>query len=131
MHRYGLVPADLKPLNFVTYQFFHVGWIHLIFNLLFLFLTGPFIEDVWGRRFFGSLLSSGGAFAGLMFAIRFPELQTPLVGASGAIAAVMGAFLVRFLKSKIRFILWIFVPAGPVSSTGLGDFAVVVRDPAP
>lgn len=113
LNRYGLVPSDLKPLNFITYQFFHVGWIHLIFNLLFLFLTGPFIEDVWGRPLFAAFYLAGGAFAGLMFAVRFPELQTPLVGASGAIAAVMGAFLVRFLKSKVRFILWIFVPLGP------------------
>ncbi len=116
LYRFGLVPANVNPLNVVTYQFFHVGWIHLIFNLLFLFLTGPFIEDVWGRPLFATFYLAGGAFAGLMFAIRFPEVQTPLVGASGAIAAVMGAFLVRFLKSKIRFILWIFVPLGPFSA---------------
>lgn len=116
LNRYGLVPADLNAANLITYQFFHIGWMHLIFNLLFLFLTGPFIEDVWGRPLFAAFYLAGGAFAGLMFAVRFPELQTPLVGASGAIAAVMGAFLIRFLKSKIRFILWILVPLGPFNA---------------
>lgn len=113
LSRYGLVPAEFKTSQLVTYQFLHVGWLHLIFNLLIFFVVGPFVEDVWGRPVFAAFYLSAGAVAGGMFAIRYPDLQMPLVGASGAIAGVMGAFLVRYFRSKIRFLIWLGVPIGP------------------
>lgn len=111
--RLGLVPARFEASDLVTYQFVHAGWLHLIFNLLMLFVVGPFVEDVWGRPIFSAFYLAAGAFAGIMFAIRYPALELPLVGASGAIAGVMGAFLVRYFNSKIRFFLWLGVPIGP------------------
>ena len=116
LSRYGLVPAAFQTSHLVTYQFLHVGWLHLIFNLLMLFVVGPFVEDVWGRPIFAAFYLAAGAVAGLMFAVRYPDLQMPLVGASGAIAGVMGAFLVRYFKSKIRFLVWVGVPVGPFAS---------------
>jgi membrane associated rhomboid family serine protease len=111
-HRFGLVPADLQPHAVITYQFLHGGFLHLFGNLFFLFLAGPFIEDVWGRPVFAVFYLSAGAIAGLMFAVRYPQLDGPLIGASGAVAGVMGAFLVRYWKTKIKF-MYFFFPFRP------------------
>ena len=109
----GLVPARLHLYALVTYQFMHAGWLHLIFNMVFLFVVGPFIEDVWGRPLFAGFFLTAGIVSAMMFAVRYPELEAPLIGASGAVAGVMGAFLVRFVRAKMRFILWVGVPVGP------------------
>jgi membrane associated rhomboid family serine protease len=116
LSRFGLVPAELKAANLFTYPFLHSGWLHLLFNLLMLFVVAPFVEDVWGRPLFTGFYLAAGAVAGVMFAVRYPELELPLVGASGAVAGVMGAFLVRYLRSRIRFVLWIAVPIGPLQA---------------
>ncbi len=105
-YRWGLVPAHIRPLALITHQFLHAGWLHLLGNLFIFYLCGPFVEDVWGRPLFAIFYLAGGVFAGLMFALRYPHLDVPLVGASGAIAAVMGAFLVRYWKTRIRFFYW-------------------------
>ena len=104
----GMVPADLRITSVLTHQFAHGGWGHLLGNLFILFLAGPFIEDVWGRPLFASFYLVAGAFAGLMFVVRYPGLDAPLIGASGAIAGVMGAFLIRYWHTKIKFFYWIF-----------------------
>jgi membrane associated rhomboid family serine protease len=114
--RFGLVPAELRPTALVTYQFLHGGFLHLFGNLLFLFLAGPFIEDVWGRPLFGTFYLTAGALSGLMFAAHYPQLDQPLIGASGAVAGVMGAFLVRYWKTKITF-LYFFIPFRPGTFT--------------
>jgi membrane associated rhomboid family serine protease len=104
----GVVPADIHVQTFITYQFAHVGWGHLLGNLFILFLAGPFVEDVWGRPLYAMFYVSAGIVAALMFAARYPTLDVPLVGASGAIAGVMGAFLVRYWNTKIKFFYWLF-----------------------
>jgi len=104
----GVVPADLRVASFITYQFAHLGWGHLLGNLFILFLAGPFIEDVWGRPLYAAFYLTAGTVAALMFVARYPNLDVPLVGASGAIAGVMGAFLVRYWNTKIKFFYWIF-----------------------
>jgi len=115
-HDWGLIPAALKPHSVVTHMFVHGGWLHLIGNLFILFLAGPFVEDVWGRPVFLSFYLVGGAFAGLLYALRYPDLAGPLIGASGAVAAVMGAFLVRFFNAKIRFFYWFIIFVGTFSA---------------
>jgi len=116
-YRYGLVPADMKPHALITYQFLHGGFWHLFGNLFFLFLAGPFIEDVWGRPLFAVFYLAAGALSGFMFAIHYPTVDAPLIGASGAVAGVMGAFLVRYWKTKIRFFYWFgFVFTGTFSA---------------
>jgi len=104
----GVVPADISLPTFISYQFAHVGWGHLLGNLFILFLAGPFIEDVWGRPLYAAFYLTAGIVAALMFVARYPAFDGPLVGASGAIAGVMGAFLVRYWNTKIKFFYWIF-----------------------
>ncbi len=113
LYRFGLVPVRLEAADLVTYQFLHTGWFHLLLNLLMLWVVAPFVEDVWGRPLFVAFYLAAGAVAGLMYAVRYPALEVPLVGASGAIAGVMGAFLVRYFRSQVRFLLWLGVPVGP------------------
>jgi membrane associated rhomboid family serine protease len=104
--RWGLINAHPTLAGAFGYMFLHSGWGHLLGNMLLLFLTGPFIEDKWGRPVFLSFyLLAGLAGAGL-FMSRFPHLETPLVGASGAVAGCMGAFLVRFWRAKLRYLVW-------------------------
>ena len=105
--RFGYVPAEGKTHTLLTSMFVHAGFLHLLGNMLFFFLSGPFIEDVFGRPVFAGLYFGGGIIAALMFAARTTESTIPLVGASGAIAAVMGAYLVRFFRSKVELL---FVP---------------------
>ena len=65
--RFGLVPANFEPHALITYQFLHGGWLHLFGNLFFLFLAGPFIEDMWGRPLFAGFYLVAGAFSAVMF----------------------------------------------------------------
>ena len=110
---WGLVPADVRLSRIITHQFMHAGWLHLAGNLLLLFLLGPPIEDRWGRPVFLGLYLSAGTFSGLFFAAMSPPESTiPLVGASGAIAGVMGAYLVRLFKSRLRYFYFLFVRMG-------------------
>jgi membrane associated rhomboid family serine protease len=106
--RYGLVPADTTLHGTVTYMFMHGGWWHLLGNLFLLYLAGPFIEDRWGRPLYTAFYLGAGVVSGMMFALRYPTFEGPLIGASGAIAGVMGAFLVRYWNTKIRFFYWFF-----------------------
>jgi membrane associated rhomboid family serine protease len=105
----GYVPARKNVLGLLTGMFVHGGWLHLLGNLLFLYLTAPFIEDVWGRPLFLGFYLAAGVFSALMFGLHYPNLTAPLIGASGAIAGVMGAFLVRYWKTRIRFFYLFFM----------------------
>lgn len=103
--RFGYVPAEGGALRLLTSMFMHAGLLHLLGNLLFFYLSGPFVEDVFGRPLFAVLYFSGGIVAALTYAWQHPASTIALVGASGAIAAVMGAYLVRFFRSKVEFLL--------------------------
>ncbi len=107
--KWGLVTGEATLLGAFGYMFLHGGWMHLLGNMLFLFLTGPFIEDRWGRPVYLTFYLLAGLAAAGLFMSRFPDLATPLVGASGAVAGCMGAFLVRFWRAKLRYLAWFVV----------------------
>ena len=109
---YGFIPAEPDWFHAVTSLFVHAGILHLVGNMLFFFVTGPFIEDVYGRPLFTLLYLSAGVASVLTHAKMNPESTIPIVGASGAISGIMGAFLVRLGARRIRF-LWIFFPPFP------------------
>jgi len=106
--KWGFIPAKQKTTALLTYMFIHGGLLHLLGNLLFLYLMGPFIEDVWGRPVYTAFYLIAGVVAALMYALHYPHFAGPLIGASGAIAGVMGAFLIKYWKTKINFFYWIF-----------------------
>jgi membrane associated rhomboid family serine protease len=105
-HKYGYKPSEGGFKTLITSMFLHGDFGHIIGNLLFFFVTGPFLEDVLGRPLFTFLYFTGGMIASWTHAWQHPGSDIPLIGASGAIAAVMGAYLIRFARSKIEFI-WI------------------------
>jgi membrane associated rhomboid family serine protease len=107
--RWGFTPADPGPVTLVTHVFMHAGWIHLLSNLFLFFLAGPALEDRWGRPLFGAFYVGAGIFSGLFFALMTRDGSLPLVGASGAISGVLGAFLVRFLRTEINFAYFFFI----------------------
>jgi membrane associated rhomboid family serine protease len=107
---YGYVPAKPSLLTLFTSMFMHGGWFHLLGNLLFLWLAGGSLEDRWGRIFFPILYLVSGVIATLTHAAWHPQSLVPMVGASGAIAGLMGAFLIRQAATRIRFFYfyWFF-----------------------
>ncbi len=107
--RWGVVPADIDSPTLVTHTFIHAGILHLLGNLFILYLVGPAMEDVWGRPLFAAFYVVSGVVAALVFTARYPDLAEPLVGASGAIAGVMGAFAVRYWDSRITFFYFVWM----------------------
>lgn len=92
-------------LRLFSYQFMHGDLLHLLGNMLFLWVFGRAVEDKLGRIGFTAFYLLGGAFAGLMHTLFEPM---PAVGASGSISAVTGAFLVLFPRTRIK-VLWFFI----------------------
>lgn len=109
LHRYGFVADDLRPLALVTHQFLHGGVLHLVFNLWFLWLCGCNLEDRWGRPLFLLFYLAGGAGAALAHRAFASDGSIPMIGASGAVAAAMGAFLAILARTKIRFFYFFFI----------------------
>ena len=105
--QYAFVPAHPNPISYLTANFLHGGWLHLIGNMWFLWLAGFVLEDVWGRPLYTVFYLVAGAAALQFHAWTNPGSLVPTLGASGAVAALMGAFLVRFPKMKIRM-AWLF-----------------------
>jgi membrane associated rhomboid family serine protease len=90
---HGLVPDDPSAGAFLTAMFVHVGVLHLLGNVLLLWLFGPSVEDATGRLRFLALYLAGGVLASAAQIAVDPSATAPLAGASGAVAAVMGAYL--------------------------------------
>lgn len=101
--KYGYIPARGGFFTMFSSMFLHGGFFHLLFNMLFLWLSGCNIEDLWGRIVYPIFYLLGGIIATQTHAMIAPDSAIPLVGASGAIAAAMGAFMVRLYNVKIRF----------------------------
>ncbi len=109
LERYGFVPAHPAPISYVTANFLHGGWLHLIGNMWFLWLAGFVLEDKWGRLTYTIFYFMAGAAALQFYAWTTPGSIGPALGASGAVAALMGAFLVRFPKMQIKMMWFIFL----------------------
>ena len=96
-----------KPfLSAITSQFLHGGWLHLLGNMLFLFIFGNNVEDRFGRIRFLLFYLASGIVAAYGFAFADPNSHETLIGASGAIAGVLGAYLVLYPRARV----WSLVP---------------------
>jgi len=109
--QYAFIPGHVNAISYLTANFLHGGWMHLIGNMWFLWLAGFVLEDVWGRPLYTAFYLIAGVAALQIHAWFNPGSMVPTVGASGAVAALMGAFLVRFPKMKIEMIwvLWLSI----------------------
>lgn len=107
IEHYALIPDQLRFATLLTSMFLHGGWIHLIGNMWFLWVFGSHIEDAMGSaKFLIFYLISGIASAIAQFLLSLGS-PIPTIGASGAIAGVMGAFLV--LYPRVRVVTLIFI----------------------
>ena len=107
--KWSEIPADITAghhwITIFTAMFMHAGWMHIIGNMVFLWAFGPEVEDSMGPlRYLAFYLLSGLA-ASLAQTVLLPHSTIPNLGASGAIAGVMGAFLVTYPQDKIRTLL--------------------------
>ena len=105
--QYAFIPAHPRPITYITSIFLHAGWLHIIFNMWFLWLAGVVLEDTWGRVIYPLLYLLAGAVATQFHGWLNPGSLTAALGASGAVAALMGAFLVRFPTTRVEM-LWLF-----------------------
>ena len=105
---YGLVPDQFSFLNVLTSMFLHGGWMHLLGNMWFLWIFGDNIEDILGSAKFLLFYLLCGIAAAIAQFLADPGSRVPMGGASGAIAGVMGAYMVKFPHSRIHTLLFIF-----------------------
>ena len=109
IEQYALVPDQLRPITFITSMFLHGGWLHLIGNMWFLWVFGSHIEDRLGSaKFLIFYLLSGVASAAVQFGVNLGS-PVPTLGASGAIAGVMGAFLILYPRVRVVTLLFIVI----------------------
>ena len=98
---YGLVPAAFSWMNVITSMFLHGGFLHVAGNMLYLWIFGDNVEDRMGHGRFLVFYLLCGIAAALAQTITAPDSTVPMVGASGAIAGVMGAYLVLYPHSRV------------------------------
>ncbi len=122
LFRYGAVPALItgevpvpailawppQPFSLVSSMFLHGGFLHLAGNMLYLWIFGNNIEDRLGPARFVLFYLLGGVLAGLAHVITNPASQLPMVGASGAIAAVLGAYFLLYPRANVVVLIWLF-----------------------
>lgn len=107
--RFGFVPNAPTLGGALASLFVHAGVFHLVFNLWFLWLAGYNVEDAWGRGLFLGFYLASGLAAAFAHWLSGPSSPVPLVGASGALAGAMGAFMVIRSQAKIRFFALVLI----------------------
>ncbi|MDA0699927.1 MAG: rhomboid family intramembrane serine protease [bacterium] len=114
--RFGSIPAAIRAdpggqaLGLVAHAFLHGGWIHLIGNLLFLWVFGDNVEDRLGHARFLVFYLLGVAFAALSHALLTSDPSLPLIGASGAISAVLGAYVRLYPLKRVQAVVVPLLP---------------------
>lgn len=106
---YGAIPAEITSgrdlYTLLTSMFLHGGWLHIIGNMVFLWIFGDNVEAVLGKLPYLIFYLLGGIAASLTQALLSPTSTVPSVGASGAIAAVMGAYIIMFPRAQVRLLI--------------------------
>ena len=128
-YQYGSIPNEIMNgehlYSLFTCIFLHGGWMHLLGNMLFLWVFADNIEATIGNFKFLLFYVTGGIVASLTHAFLNPNSNIPCVGASGAIAACLGAYLVMFPHSKIKIFFLIFFTTFQVSAIYFLGFWIV------
>jgi len=109
LQRYGVVPADFTTPALVSSMFLHGSWMHVIGNMWCLWIFGDNVEDTMGHVRFALFYLVAGTTSPLGLIVLGPESPFPAIGASGAIAGVMGAYFVMFPQSRVLTLLPLIV----------------------
>jgi membrane associated rhomboid family serine protease len=111
--KWSAIPVSVMhghhSITLLTSMFMHGGWMHIIGNMIYLWAFGPEIEDAMGSVRFLFFYLCGGLVAMFAQIAGDPASQIPVLGASGAIAAVMGAFIITYPRDRIKTVLFIFI----------------------
>ncbi len=111
-HNWAMIPARVSSgdgyYTLITSMFMHAGWLHLGGNMLFLWVFGDNLEDEFGHFGFLGFYLACGVIAGLAQLLADPSSPVPTIGASGAIAGVMGGYLLLFPKARVD-VVFIFI----------------------
>ena len=114
IYQYALVPALIDFSNyetltpFITAMFLHGGWLHIISNMWFLWIFGDNVEGHFGWLFFPVLYFAAGIVGNLAQYLLMQSSQIPMLGASGAVAGILGAYYVLFPHAKIKTLVPVF-----------------------
>jgi membrane associated rhomboid family serine protease len=131
--RWAYIPSEIASgkhvITIFTAMFLHGGFMHIIGNMIYLWAFGPEMEDTMGKYLYLALYLSGGILASFAQIAMNPASSIPNLGASGAISAVMGAFLVKFPHDRIRTVVFLgwFVTISFVPSIILIGFWFVIQ----
>jgi membrane associated rhomboid family serine protease len=106
---YALIPAWFSVPALFTSQFLHGGWIHIISNMLYLWIFGDNVEDRLGHGRYLVFYLGAGAAAAILQTLFDPFSSVPMVGASGAIAGVMGAYFVLYPYSRVLTVVFLII----------------------
>ncbi|MCK4291754.1 MAG: rhomboid family intramembrane serine protease [Planctomycetes bacterium] len=106
--QFELVPNRPELWQFLSYAFLHGGYMHIIGNMLFLYIFGNNVNARLGHISYVSFYLGGAAFSGVGHAVIHSASSVPTLGASGAVAAVTGAYLVLFPQTLITVLYWFF-----------------------
>lgn len=113
IYTYGAIPKFImhgqRLFTLFTSLFLHGGWMHLIGNMMFLWIFGDNIEVTVGNVRFALFYIIGGIFGAAVHSYLYAGSDVPCIGASGAISAALGAYLILFPSSKIKILFFIFV----------------------
>lgn len=121
---FGVIPAELvggfsqnvpyspipEPLTFLTYMFLHAGWLHLISNMLFLWVFADNVEDAFGYFAFALFYLLCGIAGALAHVAMTPHSVAPLIGASGAVSGVIGAYVLLYPRARVWILLFFRIP---------------------
>jgi membrane associated rhomboid family serine protease len=107
--QYGLVPDRMRYSSILTSMFIHGGFLHIAGNMWFLWVFGRGVEDILGHAKYFVLYFVCGFAAALTFVMVSPNSTVPTIGASGAIAGVMGAYLIKFPRAYVRTLVFIVI----------------------
>jgi rhomboid family protein len=106
---YGLVPAEFSLASVLTSMFLHAGWMHFLGNMLYLWIFGDNVEDRLGHGRFLLFYLACGTAAAAGQTLWNPTSLVPMIGASGAIAGVMGAYFLLFPHSRVLTFVWLIL----------------------
>jgi len=109
MASFAVIPAGFWWPTLFTSQFLHAGWMHIIWNMVYLWIFGDNVEDRLGHVRYLIFYLGAGAAAGLLQVLFNPFSGIPMVGASGAIAGVMGAYFVLYPQSRVLTAVFIVI----------------------
>jgi len=115
----------VEPTTLLTYMFFHADAFHLIGNMLFLWVFGDNVEDALGHARFLVFYLLCGVFAGLLHAAIMPASELPLIGASGAVAGVIAAYLMLHPRVSVWVLAFKVVPMRITAAFALGVWIVM------